>query len=158
MTSNRFPRAQSELLNIFTLSQTEPAKPSAFLRNTPRQAAFLLMPGAPPAPTSSEAGPNPSVNSSTSRLFLAVQTLLVTFHVRSQAGVSRLADLQAKTAGRADHVPQSRLQMSPHFPPARRARALCPLKSLSLANDTNHRAALAADAQRHQIQGVGNEY
>lgn len=89
-TFNRFPRAQPKPLNIFTPSQTKPAKPSVFPRNTPRQAAILLMPTAPPAP-GSEPGPNASVDSVASPLsFLAMQSLPVIFDMHSQVGVIRL--------------------------------------------------------------------
>ena len=157
LTSNRFPRAQPELPNIFTPSQTEPAKPSGLPRKAPRQAAFPLMPTAPPAPTSSEPGPNPSVDSFASPLcFLAIQSLPCDLQHAQPGRCYQTGHLQAKATGRADHDPQSRLQTSAHLPLAGQAPALCPFKSSSLANDTKHRAALAADAQRHQIQGVGN--
>lgn len=157
VTSNSFPRAQPELLTVFTPSRTEPAKPSVFPRKGPRQAAFLRMPTAPPAPTSSEPGPDPSADGFASPLScLAMQSLPRDLRHAQPGRCYQAGCLQAKTPGRADHVPQSRLQTSTHFPLAGRMRALCPFKSLSLANDTKHRAALAADVQRHQIQGVGN--
>lgn len=157
-TSTRFPRAPPEhLLNTFTARQTGPAKPSVFPPRAPRPAAFLLMPTAPPAPTTSEPDPNPSVDSFASPLsFLAMPSLPARLPARSRGRWGQTGRLQAKTTGRADHVHQSHLQTSAHFPPAGQAWAFCPFKSLSLANDTKHRAALAAAAQHHQAQGVGN--
>lgn len=147
---------------------------------------FLRLPPWPqPGSTPQSPAPTPRWSVSL-LLCLSLQrkTSLVMSNVHSQIGVSRpaasspgnvgpddprhpfqpgtlnlnlqLKKKKIKTTGRAADVPQPRLQTSAHFPLAGRARALCPFKSVSLANDTKHRAALAAAARRRQIQGAGN--